>query len=93
MENQLLKIGIEEETNTDGLVLNSIEVNEDYLKEWNCIHSGFKCLTYNGKLVSNTLYLVGGMGKDDLSKGKYLQLDDVINTILETKSKCFKLDA
>lgn len=46
------------------LQVSPIQVNPEYLKEWNERKTDFVVLTKNGKLISNTLYRVGGFGAD-----------------------------
>ena len=53
------------QSNVSGsLQLSPIQVNQDYLNEWNSINNDFVCLTKNGELISNSLYRVGGFGGD-----------------------------
>ncbi len=47
---------------TDGLQLNPIIVNIEYMQEWNESMQDFTCLTFNGELLRNTLYRKGGIG-------------------------------
>lgn len=49
------------DTNTDGLQLSSIHINEDYRIKWNISGHDYKLLTMNGKVISNTLYRKGGV--------------------------------
>lgn len=56
-------IQLEKVKNNNGLLqLSPIQVNEDYLDEWNCNNKDFVCLTKNGELISESLYRVGGFG-------------------------------
>lgn len=56
------------------LQLSPIKVNEDYLKEWNEHLNDFVCLTRNGKLISNSLYRVGGLNNPKPDKDRYFML-------------------
>ncbi len=52
-----------EEINDNKVKLSPIQVNEEYLREWNESSRDFVMLTVNGNLISNSLYRLGGMGK------------------------------
>jgi hypothetical protein len=46
------------------LQLSPVEVNHDYLQEWNVTNRDFVCLTQNGQMLNNCLYRVGGFDGD-----------------------------
>ena len=51
-----------EETNKEGLKLNHIVVDADYMQKWNERLEDFVLLTFNGKVLRHTLYRKGGIG-------------------------------
>lgn len=58
-----------------GLVFGKMTLDEAYAKEWRADNlNDFLCLLYDGKLVSDTLYRVGGLGTLNFKKGNYLML-------------------
>lgn len=78
----------------EGLSLNPIKVNADYLEKWNATHyTDFICLTYNGELLRNTLYRIGGINNPNPKTDKYIMLlkyveayyDDDITTDKDSK--------
>jgi hypothetical protein len=56
------------------LQFSSISIREDYRKKWNIHQSDFICLTKNGKLVRDTLYRIGGLGRPKLDKDEYFMI-------------------
>lgn len=66
---------------TGDLQLSPIQVNQDYLKEWNNNNNDFVCLTRNGELISKSLYRVGGF-RGDL-KQDYFMLIKYVEHIYE----------
>ena len=62
--------------NNDSLQLSPISINLDYCLKWNINTTlkDFVCLTKNGKLISNSLYRVGGMGTPNLQKDNYFMI-------------------
>jgi hypothetical protein len=73
----------------DGLQLSPIRVNQEYLKEWNNNSDDFVCLTKNGKLISKSLYRVGGFGGD--IKQDYFMLLKYVEAIYDYDfiKKCY----
>lgn len=64
-------------TNTDNspLQLSPIQVNQDYLNEWNEQRTmDFVCLTKNGEMLRPTLYRVGGLNNPKVGKDRYFML-------------------
>ncbi len=71
------------------LQLSPIQVNQDYLNEWNDNSNDFVCLTKNGELISNSLYRVGGFGAD--IKQDYFMLLKYVEAIYDYDfiKKCY----
>ncbi len=63
------------------LQLSPIQVNQEYLNEWNNNSNDFVCLTKNGELISPSLYRVGGFGGD--IKQDYFMLLKYVEAIYE----------
>ena len=63
------------------LQLSPIQVNEKYCKEWNERMADFVVLTKNGKLISNSLYRVGGFSGD--IKQDYFMLIKYVEAIYD----------
>lgn len=75
IDSSIIKIDSFTDTVNDNLLsLSPIQVNEDYKKKWNEHCSDFVCLTRNGKLISESLYRIGGMGTPKLNKDNYFML-------------------
>ena len=70
------------------LQLSPIQVNQDYLNEWNNSND-FVCLTKNGELISNSLYRAGGFGGD--IKQDYFMLLKYVEAIYDYDfiKKCY----
>ncbi len=69
---QIIKTNIvQQHEDNSGLQLCPIEVNADYRKKWKADHSDFLGMTYNGQLLNNNLYRVGGMGTRDIKNVDY----------------------
>lgn len=56
------------------LQLSKIEVNSEYLKEWNENSKDFVVLTKNGEILRNTLYRIGGINNPKVGVDKYFML-------------------
>jgi hypothetical protein len=71
------------------LQLSPIQVNQDYLNEWNNNCNDFVCLTKNGELISKSLYRVGGFGGD--IKQDYFMLLKYVEVIYDYDfiKKCY----
>ncbi len=65
---------IKKNSGDNSLQLSPITINEDYRKKWNIHENDFVCLTKNGKLISNSLYRVGGLCTPNLKKDDYFML-------------------
>lgn len=74
---------------SSALQLSPIQVNQDYLNEWNNNSNDFVCLTKNGELISKSLYRVGGFGGD--IKQDYFMLLKYVETIYDYDfiKKCY----
>ena len=59
---------------SSALQLATIQVNEDYCKEWNERITDFVVLTKNGELVNNSLYRIGGLNNPKVGVDKYFML-------------------
>lgn len=66
---------------TGDLQLSPIQVNQDYLKEWNSNYNDFVCLTRNGEPISQSLYRVGAFGAD--VKQDYFMLIKYVEAIYD----------
>lgn len=60
--------------NGSALQLSNIEVNQDYLDEWNENCKDFVVLSKNGEILRNTLYRVGGLNNPKVGIDKYFML-------------------
>ena len=69
-ENHLLQTDV----SGSALHLNKIDVNSDYLKEWNNNSNDFVVLTKNGEILRNTLYRIGGINNPKVGVDKYFML-------------------
>lgn len=70
-----LKTQFSKEIDTSGaLQLSPIQVNQDYLNEWNNISNDFVCITKDGELLRPTLYRIGGLNFPKLGSDKYFML-------------------
>jgi hypothetical protein len=56
------------------LQLSRIDVNSEYLKEWNENLKGFVVLKKNGEILRNTLYRIGGINNPKVGTDKYFML-------------------
>jgi hypothetical protein len=78
-------------TNVDSnaLQLSSIQLNEEYCKEWNVSDFDFVVLTKNGKLISDSIYRVGGFGGD--IKQDYFMLIKYVEAVYDYDylKKCY----
>lgn len=77
MNNQTLPIPVaqsNEYKNTDGLYFANVKLDPAYAKKWNEHSTDFIMLTYNGELISETLYRVGGLNSPTWYKNKYIML-------------------
>jgi len=77
MHNQTLPILVaqnNEHKNTDGLYFANVTLDPAYAKKWNVHCSDFIMLTYNGELINEILYRVGGLNSRDWYKNKYFML-------------------
>lgn len=77
MNNQTLPVLVTENNeykNTDGLYFANITLDPAYAKKWNERSTDFIMLTYNGELISETLYRVGGLNSSTWYKDKYFML-------------------
>lgn len=77
MNNQTLPIPVaqsNEYKNTDGLYFANVTLDPAYAKKWNERSTDFIMLTYNGELISETLYRVGGLNSPTWYKNKYIML-------------------
>jgi hypothetical protein len=74
---------------SSALQLSPIQVNQDYLNEWNNNSNDFVCLTKNGELISKSLYRVGGFGGD--IKQDYFMLLKYVEAIYDYDfiKKCY----
>ena len=70
-----------------------VAINKDYIDKWHVHQKDFVGLTLNGKLISETLYRIGGMGNPNVLTQRYFMLlkyreDQYCEKILKiTKSK------
>ncbi|MGB4817637.1 MAG: hypothetical protein WBP33_00860 [Saprospiraceae bacterium] len=60
--------------NGSALQLSKIEVNQEYLNEWNENCKDFVVLSKNGEILRNTLYRVGGLNNPKVGIDKYFML-------------------
>lgn len=76
---------------SSALQLSSIQVNQDYLNEWNNNSNDFVCLTKNGELLRPTLYRIGGLNNPQLGKDKYFMLLKYVEAIYDYDfiKKCY----
>lgn len=76
---------------SSALQLSSIQVNQDYLNEWNNNRNDFVCLTKNGELLRPTLYRIGGLNNPQLGKDKYFMLLKYVEAIYDYDfiKKCY----
>lgn len=76
---------------SSALQLSQIQVNQDYLNEWNNNSNDFVCLTKNGELLRPTLYRVGGLNNPKLGKDKYFMLLKYVEAIYDYDfiKKCY----
>lgn len=76
---------------SSALQLSSIQVNKDYLNEWNNNSNDFVCLTKNGELLRPTLYRIGGLNNPQLGKDKYFMLIKYVEAIYDYDfiKKCY----
>ena len=65
------------------LQLSPIQVNQDYLNEWNNNRNDFVCLTKNGELLRPTLYRIGGLNSPKLGKDKYFMLLKYVEVVYD----------
>lgn len=95
---QLQKTGIQNyfyNENSDELQLSPIELKEEYRKKWNVNVDDFVVLTRNGKLINDSLYRLGGMGKKPDGKNYFMLLkyveayysDDIMKISNSTDNK------
>ena len=92
MTNSIIKIDLSKEKSLDNcLQLSPIQVNKDYLKEWNENSNDFVCLTKNGELLRPTLYRVGGLNNPKLDKDRYFMLLKYVEDIYDYDfiKKCY----
>jgi hypothetical protein len=73
MNNQL-QIQLPNNFANAGLQLSKIQVNAEYMKEWNERLRDFVVLTMNGELLRPTLYRIGGLNNPKLGVDKYFML-------------------
>lgn len=59
---------------SSGLQLLSIQINQEYLNEWNSDNNDFVCLVKDGEIINKSLYRVGGLNNPKLGKDKYFML-------------------
>ena len=76
---------------SSALQLSQIQVNQDYLNEWNNNSNDFVCLTKNGELLRPTLYRIGGLNNPKLGKDKYFMLLKYVEAIYDYDfiKKCY----
>lgn len=79
------KLVVQQENTSSGLQLCKIDVNEEYSKKWNIHLNDFLCLTKDGKLISNNLYRIGGLGKPNLQKDNYFMLLKYVEAYYDKK--------
>ena len=60
--------------NEHGIQIISIKINEDYAKKWNVHLRDFVCITKNNKLLTLTLYRIGGIRTNKIKGKKYFML-------------------
>ena len=60
--------------NGSALQLSKIEVNQEYLDEWNENCKDFVVLSKNGEILRNTLYRIGGLNNPKVGIDKYFML-------------------
>ena len=85
MENNIIhsQPGFSTSAGNDTLQLSPIKANEDYLKEWNEHLNDFVCLTRNGKLVSNSLYRIGGLDNPKPATDRYFMLIKYVEALYD----------
>ena len=76
---------------SSALQLSPIQVNQDYLNEWNNNCNDFVCLTKNGELLRPTLYRIGGLNNPKLGKDKYFMLLKYVEAVYDYDfiKKCY----